>query len=125
MRLDPTSADYGKLLKVSGRIAQLLDLADAQKNKYLKDTLDLFLGAVYALVLAKHGSYEHRPKQTESDKVVVRARDVENGWIRLDGKWMSRLPFQQRAVSDLCRLSPKPEDRDVPIDRAGKSQRPC
>ena len=101
IRLDPTSADYGKLLKMSGRIAQLLELADAQKNKYLRDTLDLFLGAVYALVLAKHGSYEHRPKQTESDKVVVRARDVESGWIRLDGKWMSGFHFN----SALFRIS--------------------
>ena len=101
LRLDPTSAEYEKLLKLSGRIAALLEFADAQKDKYLRDTLDLFLGAVYALVLAKYGTYDHRPKPTQPDKILIRARDVESGWIRLDGKWMSGFHFN----SALFRIS--------------------
>lgn len=54
-------------------------------------------------MLAKSLGFADRPtgKQTERDKVQVRAEQVSNGRIRLDGKWMAGFHFN----SGILRLS--------------------
>src|SRR5688572_24608271 len=93
LRLDPADPEYSSLTSAASRIAKLLDVADTRQDQFLGATLDLFLGAIYALVLSKHAGYEHRAGSAEPDKIIVRAHDVQAGWIRTDGKWIAGFHF--------------------------------
>jgi hypothetical protein len=73
----------------------LLDRPTVQADPYLRHALDDFLGAVYALTLAKYLNFTDRPPGTspEADKVQIRAEQVANGRLRLDGQWMAGFHF--------------------------------
>jgi hypothetical protein len=103
LEIDRTDTDYKRLVSFADRLKKLLDRPKVQADADLPDALDDFLGAVYALVLAKSLGFTDRPtgKQTERDKVKVRAEQVSNGRIRLDGKWMAGFHFN----SGILRLS--------------------
>lgn len=99
-RADPT---YQRLAAFAARLKALLDKERVQADEYLPHILDDFLGAIYALILAKHLDFADRPTGTlpEGDKVLIRAGDVADGHVRLDGKWMAGFHFN----SALLRLS--------------------
>lgn len=99
-RADPT---YGRLANFAARLKVLLDRPKVQADPYLSHTLDDFLGAIYALILAKSQDFTDRPAGTspERDKVQIRAEQVANGHVRLGGKWMAGFHFN----SALLRLS--------------------
>ena len=103
LEIDRTEPDYGRLVGFAARLENLLARPKVQADDNLPDALDDFLGAVYALVLAKSLGFTDRPtgKQTERDKVQVRAQHVSTGRIRLDGKWMAGFHFN----SAILRLS--------------------
>jgi hypothetical protein len=76
------------LSQMAGRIAQLL------KSKFGKQPLaaclDDLLGAVYALMYAKHYEYIDRPQSlSERDvkNVQIRAENMAIKKVRTDGKW--------------------------------------
>jgi hypothetical protein len=86
---DPT---YRRLARFANRIDKLL--AAHPNDPHLRDTLDLFLGAIYALVFAKMGGFVDRTnKSTQATAITKRASDVAAGKIRLDGKWMAGFHF--------------------------------
>src|SRR5437588_12447858 len=99
-RADPT---YGRIANFASRLRVLLDRPKVQSDPYLRHALDDFVGAIYALILAKSQDFTDRPAGTspERDKVQIRAEQVANGELRLDGKWMAGFHFN----SALLRLS--------------------
>lgn len=103
LQVDRTDAAYGRLADFAGRIKTLLDRPKVQADPYLFHALDDFLGAVYALVLARAFEFKDRPigQPPERDKVQIRAEQVSNGQIRLDGAWMAGFHFN----SGIMRLS--------------------
>ena len=100
LEMDRTEPDYGRLVGFAARLENLLAKPKVQADDNLPDALDDFLGAVYALVLAKSLGFTDRPtgNQTERDKVQVRAKQVSTGRIRLDGKWMAGFHFNAYGV---------------------------
>lgn len=103
LQIDRTDPVYGRLAGFAGRLKTLLDRPKVQADPYLCHVLDDFLGAIYALILAKSQDFADRPAgmSPERDKVQVRAHQVANGQLRLDGKWMAGFHFN----SALLRLS--------------------
>src|SRR5437588_12691736 len=99
-RADPT---YGRIANFASRLRVLLDRPKVQSDPYLRHALDDFVGAIYALILAKSQDFTDRPAGTspERDKVQIRAEQLANGQVRLDGKWMAGFHFN----SALLRLS--------------------
>lgn len=93
IRVDPADPEYRPLLNAAGRIDKLLTVAHSRDDQFLRSTLDLLLGAIYSFILAKHSDYAHRTGKVESDKPRTRSRDVESGWIRLDGRWIAGFHF--------------------------------
>ncbi|OFW29374.1 MAG: hypothetical protein A3G76_05685 [Acidobacteria bacterium RIFCSPLOWO2_12_FULL_65_11] len=103
LEIDRTDPDYGRLVGFAARLKNLLDKPKIQADANLPDALDDFLGAIYALALAKSLGFSERPAgtRTERDKVQIRAEQVSNGRLRLDGKWMAGFHFN----SGILRLS--------------------
>lgn len=103
LQIDRADAAYGRLAGFAARLKVLLDRPKVQADAYLRHGLDDFLGAIYALILAKSQDFTDRPAGTspELDKVQIRAAQVANGQVRLDGKWMAGFHFN----SALLRLS--------------------
>src|ERR1017187_1940819 len=86
------------LIQLCEGITRLLKANRKRGDVYVWATLDDFLGAVYALILAFHNSppFKYRPKSQiiETRTVVKRARSVwVAGKIRTQGKWMSGFCF--------------------------------
>ena len=92
VEVDLKDQTYRRLAKSANRIDKLL--AARPTDPHLRDTLDLFLGALYALALAKLGGFVDRTKgSTQVTAITTRAADVAAGRIRLDGKWMAGFHF--------------------------------
>jgi hypothetical protein len=92
IELDLKDPTYRRLAKFAGRIKKLL--IARPNDPHLRDTLDLFLGAIYALALAKRGGFVDRPKRsTQATAITTRAGDVATGKVRMDGKWMAGFHF--------------------------------
>lgn len=103
LQIDRTDSTYGRLARFTGRLKSVLDRPKVQADAYLPHVLDDFLGAIYALILAKSQGFTVRPRgiSPEPDKVQTRAEQVANGHIRLDGKLMAGFHFN----SAILRLS--------------------
>lgn len=103
MEVDRADPECRRLVGFAARLKKLLDSPKVQTDANLPDALDDLLGAVYARALAKSLGFTDRAigKQPERDKVQVRAEEVSNGRIRLDGKWMAGFHFN----SGILRLS--------------------
>ena len=72
----------------------LLDTKDASSNTELFSALDDLLGAVYALVFAHRGGFKERRNQKQELKPPrTRARQLEQGRVRIDGVWMAGFHF--------------------------------
>ena len=86
---DPT---YKRVAGFSRRIAYLLKARPT--DPHLRDTLDLFLGALYAIVLAKEGGFVDRVnKSTQLEAITTRVARLGEGNFRPDGKWMAGFHF--------------------------------
>lgn len=95
LEVDRTDATHSRLASFAGRIKALLDEPKVQADAYLRHALDDFLGAIYALFFARHFHFADRPMgtQPEPDKVQLRAEQVANGRLRIDGQWMAGFHF--------------------------------
>jgi hypothetical protein len=85
------------------RLSLLLEHEITQKSPAVAGTLDEFLGVLYGLNLAVIQGFEHRPqgKSIEIDVLKRRARDLTDGKVRIDGKWIAGFHFNNA----LLRLS--------------------
>jgi len=77
------------------RISKLIESPKVQSNHYLMATLDDLLGAVYALVFARHNnpSFKERTGPIEVEVVLKRAKQVGGGKVRRAGAWMAGFHF--------------------------------
>jgi hypothetical protein len=103
LEVDRKDAPYGRLVQFAERLKVILDRPKVQADAYLRQALDDFLGAIYALTLSNCLDFTDRPPGTspEPDKVQIRAEQVAKGLLRLDGKWMAGFHFN----SALFRIS--------------------
>jgi hypothetical protein len=75
-------------------MASLLETPLASSNTELFSTLDDFLGAAYSLTFAQRGGFKERRDQTpELEPPRTRARQLEQGHVRIDGVWMAGFHF--------------------------------
>ena len=94
LQLDVAEPTYSALATSANRIAKLLNDQRVRADPDLAGSLDDFLGAVYALILARHGDFADRTVgPIEVEAVVRRAGDLGKGRVRLDGKWMAGFHF--------------------------------
>jgi hypothetical protein len=95
LRLDLTDPRDKELADYGVRILRLLQSSQAQKNHYLIATLDDFLGVLYALIFAKHNNrpFEGRSGPIEVERVVKRAENIAEGWVRTSGNWLAGFYF--------------------------------
>jgi len=93
LRLDLTDPRDKELADYGARILTLLRSPHAQKSHFLVATLDDFLGVLYALIFAKHNSFEERSRPIEVPTVVKRAGNVAEGTVRTSGKWLAGFYF--------------------------------
>jgi len=94
LQIDLTDRVYKALASFAGRIAKLLSEPTVQADPNLTGSLDDLLGAVYALILAKHGDFADRTNRPiEIAAIRKRAEQIEKGEVRIDGKWMAGLHF--------------------------------
>jgi hypothetical protein len=88
---DPTEA---ALADYAGRIGKLLSAPATRANPDLAGSLDDFLGAVYALVLAKHHQFQDRPdRPVLITPIAQRAARIAAGIVRTDGLWVAGFYF--------------------------------
>jgi hypothetical protein len=88
---DPAEA---RLASCARRIGQLLKSPAAAANADVESSLDDFLGAVYALIRAKHENFQDRPERPIAIKPVAqRAARIEAGNIKTDGRWIAGFYF--------------------------------
>lgn len=86
--LDKSIAGIGE------RIAILLNDPKVIEDANAVGVLDCLLGAVYCLIHAKHHDFEDRTdKQIETDVIKNRASQIQNGDVRIDGKWIAGWHF--------------------------------
>jgi hypothetical protein len=95
LRLDFTDPGDKELAGYGARIAMLLLSPHAEKNHFLVATLDDFLGALYALIFARHNNrpFEARSGPIEVQWVVKRAENVAEGTVRTSGNWLAGFYF--------------------------------
>ncbi|MCI0724733.1 MAG: hypothetical protein L0338_38090 [Acidobacteria bacterium] len=94
----------GDLIGFGQRIAILLGSAKVTKSVYALATLDDFLGATYALILAFHNDppFQYPRGKADAQVVLDRARSIAKAHnVRMNGKWMAGFHFN----SALFRLS--------------------
>jgi hypothetical protein len=84
-----------ELARYGARIARLLQSPEAQKNHLLVATLDDFLGAVYALIFARHNEppFQDRSGPIEVPVILKRAENVAACTIRTSGTWLAGFHF--------------------------------
>jgi hypothetical protein len=88
---DPIEA---RLADCARRISELLKSPATAANADVESSLDDFLGAVYALIRAKHKKFRDRPGRTIAIKPVAqRAAKIGAGNIKTDGLWIAGFYF--------------------------------
>lgn len=89
---DPTE---DRLAGCAGRISQLSRSAAVTANAEAQSSLDDFLGAIYALIRAKHEKFrDRRPGRTIAIKPVAqRAAKIATGSLKTDGLWIAGFYF--------------------------------
>jgi hypothetical protein len=82
---DKAFADLGE------NIAKLIDSPKVRSSGYSVAELDDFLGAAYALVLAKHNNppVKGRAGPIEVSAVLTRAKQLGSGRLRMAGAWLA------------------------------------
>ena len=102
LKVKVNDATYGELSRFGDRITSLLQSQQAEPNRDIVASLDDLLGALYAIIFAKHFGFEDRPNRPiEVSAIVKRAQQVARGEVRTDGKWMAGFHFN----SALFRIS--------------------
>jgi hypothetical protein len=92
--LDLNDATEARLAGCAHRISQLLKSPAAAANAEAQSSLDDFLGAVYALIRAKHEKFRDRPGRTIAIKPVAqRAARIATGNLKTDGLWIAGFYF--------------------------------
>jgi hypothetical protein len=92
--LDLTDPTYGSLSGYADRIGKLLTAPTLLANPEIAGSLDDFLGAVYALIQAKHHGFKDRPDRgIDIGAVQKRAAKIATGHVRTDGKWIAGFYF--------------------------------
>jgi hypothetical protein len=85
---------YETVTGFGGRIAELLNNPEIIKDINAVGLLDDLLGAVYSLIHAKHHDFQDRTDKPIEIKVVQnRASQIQNGDVRIDGKWIAGWHF--------------------------------
>ena len=88
---DPTEA---RLASCARRIGQLLKSPAVTANAEAQSSLDDFLGAVYALIRAKHEGFRDRPGRTIAIRPVAqRAARIAAGNLKTEGLWIAGFYF--------------------------------
>jgi hypothetical protein len=97
---DPTNRDLAGLGR---RLDTLLNKPRVLTDDDIAGTLDEFLGALHALILARIQGFVERMPGTPIEIPVLRIRSAQiaSGRLRLDGKWMAGFHFN----SALLRLA--------------------
>jgi hypothetical protein len=97
---DPTNRDLAGL---GVRLDTLLNKPKVLTDDNIAGTLDEFLGALYALILARVQGFVNRTPGTPIEIPVLQRRSAQiaSGKVRLDGKWMAGFHFN----SALLRLA--------------------
>ena len=92
--IDVNDPSFRSLTCMAGRIAILLETSLASSNAELFSSLDDFVGAVYSMVFARRGGFKERRDQTpELEPPRTRARQLQQGHVRIDGVWMAGFHF--------------------------------
>jgi hypothetical protein len=85
---------YKALFGYAGRIGKLLTVPTVLANPDLAGSLDDFLGAVYALIQAKHHKFADRTgRPIDIKPVAQRAAQIAKGRVRTGGKWIAGFYF--------------------------------
>ena len=92
--IDLADRVFKRLAGFASRIAAVLERPGVQSNPHLLGALDDFLGAIYALIFAKQRDFIDRTGQSiQPDKVLKRAKQLRNGKVRTEGKWIAGFHF--------------------------------
>ena len=85
---------FTALFGYAGRIGRMLTALADGANPDLAGSLDDLLGAVYALIQAKHYKFEDRTGRPIDIKFVAkRAAKIAKGSVRTNGKWIAGFYF--------------------------------
>src|ERR1035441_3517129 len=83
LTLDLSQPTDATLSKCAGRISKLLAAPPVKANSDVESSLDDFLGAVYALILAKHHQFQDRAgRPIDIKPVAQRATRIAAGSVR-------------------------------------------
>ncbi|MGH9542247.1 MAG: hypothetical protein ACRD2H_10235 [Terriglobales bacterium] len=93
LTIDLTDPTYRDLSRSAGRIGKLLTTATVRSDPNLAGSLDDFLGAVYALILAKQYDFTDRAGPIDIAAVEKRAAQIKAGRVRTNGKWIAGFYF--------------------------------
>jgi hypothetical protein len=94
LTLDLNDPVYAALTQFARRISQLLAAPAVTANSDLESSLHDFLGAVYALIIAKRKNFQDRPDRPINIKPVAqRAARIAAGNVKTDGLWIAGFYF--------------------------------
>lgn len=94
LRIDLSDQYYATLASLARRVGVLLADPTMQADANIVGSLDDLLGGIYSLILARHHLFKDRPDQIiELTAVQTRAEQVQNGDVRVDGKWIAGWHF--------------------------------
>lgn len=94
LTLDLNDPVYAALTQCARRISQLLAAPAVTANSDLESSLHDFLGAVYALIIAKRKNFQDRPDRPINIKPVAqRAARIAAGNVKTDGLWIAGFYF--------------------------------
>ena len=91
--LDLNDQLYRALSRYAGRIRDLLATPAAGANPDLAGSIDDLLGAVYALIQAKHHQFKDRDRPINITPVAQRAGRIASGRMRTNGQWIAGFYF--------------------------------
>jgi hypothetical protein len=92
--LDTDDPTYKALFGYGRRIGKLLTVPTVLANPDLAGSLDDFLGAVYALIQAKHHKFADRAgRPIDIKPVAQRAAEIAKGRVRTGGQWIAGFYF--------------------------------
>src|SRR5262245_51529709 len=102
LELDSHDPKYAALCAYAGRVGKLLTEPGIQSDDGATASLDLFLGAIHAFLLAQHAGYRDRTSRApKTSAVQVLAGQIHRGRLRDAGVWLAGFHFN----SGLMRLS--------------------
>jgi hypothetical protein len=121
LTLDPNDPVYAALTQCARRISQLLAAPAVTANSDLESSLDDFLGAVYALIIAKRKNFQDRPDRPINIKPVAqRAARIAAGNVKTDGLWIAGFYFNNALLRTaavyhrILKIVAAPAKGDVP-----------